>query len=153
MPNAQNNEKGLLNDEVWHVVAYVRSLPFESITEPSMGSEDFAFYCQQIPAAMFRLGRPCDCGIELLSMLVPRPRLAWIRSTSSGLKGSRCPSRGWFRDILFSNGNRQVATKKIFRVGVIGASGKGDYGHAIDMTFAGLGRAKIVAVADDHVLE
>ena len=28
----------------------------ESITEPSMGSEDFAFYCQQIPAAMFRLG-------------------------------------------------------------------------------------------------
>ena len=35
MPNAQNNEKGLLNDEVWHVVAYVRSLPFESITEPT----------------------------------------------------------------------------------------------------------------------
>ena len=28
----------------------------ESIAEPSMGSEDFAFYCQQIPAAMFRLG-------------------------------------------------------------------------------------------------
>ena len=83
-------------------------------------------------------------------MLVPRPRLAWIRSTSSGLKVSRCPSRGWFRDILFSNGNRQVATKKIFRVGVIGASGKGDYGHGIDMTFAGLERAKIVAVADEN---
>ena len=28
----------------------------ESIATPSMGSEDFAFYCQQIPAAMFRLG-------------------------------------------------------------------------------------------------
>ena len=28
----------------------------ESIAEPSMGSEDFSFYCQQIPAAMFRLG-------------------------------------------------------------------------------------------------
>jgi len=43
-----------------------------------------------------------------------------------------------------------VTIKKIFRVGVIGASGKGDYGHGIDMTFAGLARAKIVAVADDH---
>ncbi len=28
----------------------------ESISEPSMGSEDFSFYCEQIPAAMFRLG-------------------------------------------------------------------------------------------------
>ncbi len=28
----------------------------ESISEPSMGSEDFSFYSQQIPAAMFRLG-------------------------------------------------------------------------------------------------
>jgi len=28
----------------------------ESINEPSMGSEDFSFYCQRIPAAMFRLG-------------------------------------------------------------------------------------------------
>ena len=43
-----------------------------------------------------------------------------------------------------------MAIKKIFRVGVIGASGKGDYGHGIDVTFAGLERAKIVAVADEQ---
>ena len=43
-----------------------------------------------------------------------------------------------------------MTVRKIFRVGVIGASGKGDYGHGIDMTFAGLPRAKIVAVADEH---
>ena len=27
--------KGLIDDDVWHVVAYVRSLPYEKITEPS----------------------------------------------------------------------------------------------------------------------
>ena len=43
-----------------------------------------------------------------------------------------------------------MAIKKIFRIGVIGASGKGDYGHGIDVTFAGLERAKIVAVADEQ---
>ena len=42
----------------------------------------------------------------------------------------------------------KVAAKKVFRVGVIGASGKGDYGHGIDVAFAGLERAEIVAVAD-----
>jgi len=32
----------------------------EKIARPSMGSEDFAFYCQHVPAAMFRLGCVSD---------------------------------------------------------------------------------------------
>ena len=32
----------------------------ESIARPSMGSEDFAFYCKHVPAAMFRLGCMSD---------------------------------------------------------------------------------------------
>ena len=36
MPAAETDEiKGLIDDDVWHVVAYVRSLPYETITEPS----------------------------------------------------------------------------------------------------------------------
>ena len=40
---------------------------------------------------------------------------------------------------------------KRYRVAVIGATGKGDYGHGIDTAFRGLERAEIVAVADDNV--
>jgi amidohydrolase len=32
----------------------------EEIARPSMGSEDFAFYCKHVPAAMFRLGCTSD---------------------------------------------------------------------------------------------
>ncbi|MFM9962301.1 MAG: Gfo/Idh/MocA family protein [Planctomycetaceae bacterium] len=39
---------------------------------------------------------------------------------------------------------------KRYRVGVIGATGRGDYGHAIDTAFLGLERAAIVAVADSN---
>ena len=35
-----------------------------------------------------------------------------------------------------------------FRVAVVGATGRGDYGHAIDTAFVGLANAAIVAVAD-----
>jgi amidohydrolase len=39
----------------------------ERIARPSMGSEDFAFYCEHIPAAMFRLGcRSEKVGASLL---------------------------------------------------------------------------------------
>ena len=40
--------------------------------------------------------------------------------------------------------------KKTYRVGVIGSTGKGDYGHGLDTAFIGVERAEIVAVADDH---
>src|SRR5688572_9009051 len=37
-----------------------------------------------------------------------------------------------------------------FRVGVIGATGKGDYGHGLDTAFTGLEECAVVAVADDN---
>ena len=39
---------------------------------------------------------------------------------------------------------------KTYRVGVIGATGRGDYGHGLDTAFLGVERAEIVAIADDH---
>ncbi|HVC93551.1 MAG TPA: Gfo/Idh/MocA family oxidoreductase [Pirellulales bacterium] len=36
-----------------------------------------------------------------------------------------------------------------YRIGVIGRTGRGDYGHEVDQAFAGLPDAQIVAVADD----
>jgi len=40
--------------------------------------------------------------------------------------------------------------KKIYRVAVIGSTGKGDYGHGLDTAFIGVERAEVVAVADDN---
>ena len=37
-----------------------------------------------------------------------------------------------------------------YRVGVIGATGKGNYGHGLDAAFQGLQAAEVVAVADDN---
>lgn len=38
---------------------------------------------------------------------------------------------------------------KKYRVAVIGSTGRGDYGHGLDLAFKGLENADIVAVADD----
>jgi predicted dehydrogenase len=38
---------------------------------------------------------------------------------------------------------------RIYRVGVIGRTGRGDYGHGIDTVWAEVPRTKVVAVADD----
>lgn len=37
-----------------------------------------------------------------------------------------------------------------YRVGIIGSTGRGDYGHAVDMAFTKIPRVEIVAVADAH---
>lgn len=42
-----------------------------------------------------------------------------------------------------------MPTKPV-RVAVIGSTGRGDYGHGLDLAFQGLDQAKIVAVADDN---
>ena len=39
---------------------------------------------------------------------------------------------------------------KTWRVGIIGRTGKGDYGHAVDMAITKLPNVEIVAVADEH---
>jgi len=39
---------------------------------------------------------------------------------------------------------------KTYRVGIIGRTGKGDYGHAVDLAFTKLENVQIVAVADEH---
>ncbi|MEQ9407985.1 MAG: Gfo/Idh/MocA family oxidoreductase [Fuerstiella sp.] len=40
---------------------------------------------------------------------------------------------------------------KTYRVGIIGSTGRGDYGHGVDRAFTKLPNMKIVAVADSHV--
>jgi predicted dehydrogenase len=39
---------------------------------------------------------------------------------------------------------------KVYRVAVIGSTGKGGYGHGLDTAFQNVERARIVAVADDN---
>ncbi|MDA1137581.1 MAG: Gfo/Idh/MocA family oxidoreductase [Planctomycetota bacterium] len=39
---------------------------------------------------------------------------------------------------------------KIFNIGVIGSTSKGDYGHGVDTAFTASDRARILAVADDN---
>ncbi len=44
----------------------------------------------------------------------------------------------------------QAATKEKYRVGIIGCTGKGDYGHGLDKVWAGVARTEVVAVADEN---
>ena len=44
---------------------------------------------------------------------------------------------------------KDAESDKIYRVGVIGSTGRGDYGHALDRAFLEVPRTRIVAVADD----
>lgn len=41
-----------------------------------------------------------------------------------------------------------MATKNKYRVGIIGATGRGDYGHAVDVAFQKVEQVQVVAVAD-----
>lgn len=43
-----------------------------------------------------------------------------------------------------------AAAKKRYRVGIIGRTGKGDYGHGVDVAFTKLDNVDIVALADEH---
>jgi predicted dehydrogenase len=44
----------------------------------------------------------------------------------------------------------QESTKAKIRVGIIGSTGRGDYGHGVDVAFTKLPQVEIVALADDH---
>ena len=37
-----------------------------------------------------------------------------------------------------------------YRIGVIGRTGKGDYGHGLDVACTKVGGAKVVAIADEN---
>src|SRR5262245_52191001 len=54
--------------------------------------------------------------------------------------------------VLASQLSRTVraATGERIRVGIIGRTGKGDYGHGVDVAFTKLSNVDIVAVADEH---
>lgn len=68
--------------------------------------------------------------------------------------------RGFLRDgavavatgVLVSQLSRPVrgASNERIRVGIIGATGKGDYGHSVDVAFTKLPNVEIVALADEH---
>ena len=49
-----------------------------------------------------------------------------------------------------SSGADEPARGKTYRVGVIGSTGRGDYGHAMDRAWLEIPRTRIVAVADDN---
>ena len=40
--------------------------------------------------------------------------------------------------------------EKIYRVGIIGSTGRGDYGHGVDVAFTKLPNVEVAAVADPH---
>lgn len=44
----------------------------------------------------------------------------------------------------------QASTTTKTRVGIIGSTGRGDYGHAVDVAFTNLPQVEIVALADDN---
>jgi len=44
----------------------------------------------------------------------------------------------------------QAATREKYRVGIIGCTGKGDYGHGLDRVWSGVARTEVVAVADEN---
>lgn len=76
----------------------------QSIRRPSMGSEDFSFYCSHVPVAMFRLGCCSDTvggsglhtpmfdideqSIRLGAAIMARSALAWMRSRQHLGQGS-----------------------------------------------------------------
>src|SRR5690242_3901347 len=39
---------------------------------------------------------------------------------------------------------------KTYRVGIIGSTGKGDYGHDLDQAWNGIPNVEVVAIADDN---
>ncbi len=49
-----------------------------------------------------------------------------------------------------SNNRRGQVMAKTYRVGIIGRTGRGNYGHAVDQAFTKLSNVEIVAVADEH---
>ena len=44
----------------------------------------------------------------------------------------------------------RAAEEKRIRVGIIGATGKGDYGHGVDVAFTKIPNVEIIALADEH---
>ena len=49
-----------------------------------------------------------------------------------------------------THASKPAASKPVYRVGVIGSTGRGNYGHAMDRAWLEIPRTKIVAVADDN---
>ena len=50
----------------------------------------------------------------------------------------------------FSMANTIADGKKTYRVGIIGRTGKGGYGHALDTAWSAVPQTRVVAVADDN---
>jgi predicted dehydrogenase len=50
----------------------------------------------------------------------------------------------------FSMANMAADGKKTYRVGIIGRTGKGGYGHALDTAWSAVPQTRVVAVADDN---
>ena len=46
--------------------------------------------------------------------------------------------------------NTTANNNKIYRVGIIGRTGKGGYGHALDTAWSAVPQTRVVAVSDDN---
>jgi predicted dehydrogenase len=69
-------------------------------------------------------------------------RRSFLRWTGAGLAGLSLTSSTRAQAQTASTGRK-------FRVGVIGRTGRGDYGHNLDVVWKGVEQAEIVAVADE----
>src|SRR5688572_7353900 len=72
--------------------------------------------------------------------------------TSSRRKFLRNGSAAVASGVLSSqlSGPVRATTSERIRVGIIGRTGKGDYGHGVDVAFTKLSNVDIVALADEH---
>src|SRR5579871_3623977 len=50
----------------------------------------------------------------------------------------------------FQHTESGTAMRKTYRIGIIGRTGKGDYGHDIDKAWSDIPNLEVVAVADDN---
>ncbi|MCY3006707.1 MAG: Gfo/Idh/MocA family oxidoreductase [Planctomycetota bacterium] len=75
---------------------------------------------------------------------------------ATGLLASLQPTRSALGQLAFNPAQNELAQNELaqkeqtrkYRVGIIGATGRGDYGHAVDVPFTKLPNVEIVACAD-----
>lgn len=77
-------------------------------------------------------------------------RRTFLRASSAAFAGTLFGSAGRLlkSGALTASPPSKQQFAKTFRIGIIGATGRGDYGHALDVIWRSLPNVKIVAVAD-----
>ena len=72
-----------------------------------------------------------------------------FQSRRKFLQGGSAAAASFVLASQWSQPARSAEDKRV-RVGIIGATGKGDYGHGVDVAFTKLPNVEIVSLADEH---